>query len=214
MACLTANPSPTNARCCPSPASTEDVAVELYGWESEGQFWYGPTGLTAARSLRFPALDPACAVCAWKTNERCLDGLSLPLSTTVRDLGDCAVAMVDVSGSCPGPAAIVVAVPQHRRHVMRPELAFEVTAFVRFLEGANTTGSELSIHDQIENVLANERQRSVVFGLCAKGCSGDASIPLSEHIEHLSTAVVDWIRRRDANSRRLSRTRPKLAARF
>ncbi len=195
------------------PASSGCVAVELYGWESEGQFWHGPTELAGGQTRRFDALDRACALCAWKTKSRSPDGLSLTLATTVRDLGDCALATIDVNRYCPGPASIVVAVPAHRRHLVRPEFAFELTAFVRFLEGPNTAGSELLIHDQIERVLANERRPSVVFALCSTDCSGDVSIAISEHIEQLATALVHWLRMRDSNGRRLSRLGPTLLVR-
>jgi hypothetical protein len=79
-------------------------AVELYGWESKGQFWHGPTELTTSQN-------------------------------------------------------------------------------------------------QIERVLANERHRSIVFALSSSCCDGDMSIPVSEHIEHLATELVHWLRARDSKRR-------------
>jgi hypothetical protein len=50
-------------------------------------------------------------------------------------------------------------------------------------------------------VLANERHRSIVFALSSSCCNGDMSIPVSEHIEHLATELVHWLRARDSYRR-------------
>jgi hypothetical protein len=176
-------------------------AVELYGWESKGQFWHGPTELPAGQKRHFDALIPDGAFCTWRTKSRSPDGLCLALATSARDLDDCALATIDIDGFSTAPISIVVAIPAHRREVVRSEFAFELTAFVRFLQGPSSDGSELLVHDQIERVLANERRRSIVFALSSSCCNGDMSIPVSEHIEHLATELVHWLRARDSNRR-------------
>ncbi len=187
-----------NSCSCPSLYRPRSAAAELYGWECKEQFWYGPTQLEAARSRRITALDPSWAVCSWRKSSRSADALALTLSTTVRDLRDCAVATVDVNRLCAGPAAIVVAVSEHRLGSLRPDFAFELTAFARFLEGPNAAGSELMIHDHIERIIADARRRAVVFAFCSFCCSGDSGITVSTYIEQLAGGLIDWVRLRDS----------------
>ena len=191
---------------CKSFGMLGRTAVDLHGWESEGRFWYGPTELRVGSRRSFEALDPACALCLWKTNSHSPDGLPLTLMTAVRDLGDCAIATIDVDRSCPGPLSILAAVPAHRRPSLRAEFAFELTAFAHFLGGPDTNGSELAIHDHIDQVLAAGR-RSTVFALSTTACCADVSIALSRHIEQVAAGLIEWLSLRDSAGRGTRRGR-------
>ncbi len=126
----------------------------------------------------------------------------MPLSTTVRDLGDCALATIDTDGVNPGPLAILAVIPAHRRASMRAEFAFELTAFFRFFQGPCPTGSEVAIHDHVQQVLEADREQSLVFALCSLECTGDLGIAVSECIEPLSISILQWVLNRDAIANR------------
>ena len=198
-------------KACKSSELLRSATVDLYGWESEGRFWHGPTELRAGARRSLEALNPDCALCLWKTNSHSPDGLPLRMMTTVRDLGDCAIATIDVDRSCPGPVSIVAAVPAHRQPLLRPEFAFELTAFAHFLGGPHANGAELAIHDHIDHVLASGG-RSIVFALCTTACCEDVSIPLSRHIEQVATGLIEWLSLRDGSGRESTRRRPRTLA--
>ncbi len=183
--------------CSPSPIPVP--AADLYGWEREGQFWHGPTELRPSSRRRPETLDPAHALCAWTTHSRLPDGLSVELFTSARDLGDCALATIDLDSVGPGPAAVVAAIPIHRASRVRPEFAFELAAFARFLEGPEPTGSELTIHEQVEQILGSPRRHSTIFALSLAPQPCDVAISVSEHIEQVSISLLRWLEQRDQN---------------
>lgn len=184
-------------------------SIALYGWESAGEYWHGPTEWDPADPNLGPeVLDPARGFCSWKRNCPVTDRLQMALATTVRDLGDCALATIDTDGVDPGPLTILAVIPAHRRTVVRAEFAFELTAFFRFFQGPCPTGSEVVMHDHIHQVLDADREISLVFALCSPECTGDLGIAVSEYIEPVSLSILQWLSNRDAVA-----TRPALSDR-
>jgi hypothetical protein len=167
----------------------------LYGWDAENQFWYGPAQL-ARRStgtswltrqiLRCPAAFHGSAPCEHR------DGSTSNFLITAHDVGDCALATIDLAGAGAGPLEVLAAVPHHRLSHLRPDFAFELTAFARFYGSRTQTGAELAIHDAIEATLATDRSSDIVFSIGAHHLDGDIALALSPVIESLAVALVAW----------------------
>src|ERR1051326_1446928 len=134
--------------------------IELHSWDADALAWCEPHELAyrpaicrhLVRKLRethgswHGALrSNVPGEASWRFRASCYD------------LRDAALATIDLEGSPGGPLEIVLVLPAARRHHARPELAFEFSAFVRFLEGPTASGSELAIHDHLERVLQQAR---------------------------------------------------------
>jgi hypothetical protein len=173
----------------------------LYGWECSGQLWHGPTELPGQPIRRSADLDPSRGWGVWKTKRQLTHGLPVVLITTARDLTDCAMATIDTDYVHSGPASILAAVGAQRRSSVRSEFAFALTAFASFLEGPCSTGSELAVHEHIQQALDTDTHRSIVIALCARECMGDLGIAVSQHIEETAILMLRWAATRDSRQR-------------
>ena len=187
-----------------------DTTAVLYGWEADGEYWHGPTELTGNRKRAVEALDASRALCILKTKCRPY-GVPMVLTTTVRDVGDCALATIDTDTDEAGLLAVLTVVPANRRSTIRTDFAFEWTAFIRFLEHLCSAGSELALHDHVQQVLDTEKHESIVFALCSPACDGDLSIAVSEYIERVSVAILQWKLTRDSSAARTACGAPQAA---
>jgi len=124
--------------------------------------------------------------------------LMLNFCASIHDLGDAGLAVIDMDGSPGGPLQIILVVPAQRLPRVRPDRAFEFVPFVRFLEGPETVGSELAIHDYIQNVLARVAEpKTLVFSLESRHVLPEYHIVLSEQAERLAMSMIAWTAEKD-----------------
>jgi len=175
--------------------------IELHGWDSSARAWHGPDELTFAldgcgpilRKLRelpgswhgrLPAKqpgEPLVSVCA-----------------AIYDLGDAGLATIDIEGSPGGPLEVLLVIPAHRRSAIRPEMAFEFVSFLRFLEGRDSLGTEVAVHDYIERVLADGAQpATLVFSIETRPVLPEVRLLISQQAERLAMSMIECLAGRD-----------------
>ena len=175
--------------------------VHLYGWDCETQSWNGPNELEytlqgARRILQKLRNAPG----AWYGKLSCSVPDEPPLSfhTIIHDLGDAGLALIDMEDSTSGPMEVLAVIPNQRLARIRPDFAFEFLAFLRFLGGHASIGSELTIHDYIQNTLDTDRESSLIFSINIGSIVPEVDIVLSRHIERLSMSMLQWLSEKDA----------------
>lgn len=176
-------------------SSVDLCDVHLHGWDSKAGFWHGPTPLTTGvRGSRATAAKIRNARGAFHGKLRCsVPGLPcIDFPTTVYDLMDIGLAIVDLDSAYRGPVGVVAVIPAARRAHLRAEFAFEFVTLLSFLGGLTKAGSELTIHDYIEDILRTA-SCTQIFTVETAELSPDVSIVLSAHFEHLSAAMMDWL---------------------
>jgi len=183
-------------------ASGPPPVIELHGWDARTRSWHGPDELAYNLASCGSVLTQLRSLPgSWygHLRSRRWSGLTLSFCASIHDLGDAALAVIDMEGSPGGPLQIVLAVPAQRQPLVRPELAFEFVSFVRFLEGAETVGSELAIHDYIQRVLEESAEpRTLVFSIESRHVHPECHIPLSEQAERLAICMIAWMAEKDA----------------
>jgi len=68
---------------------------------------------------------------------------------------------------------------------------------ISFLGSPVNSGSELAIHDYIEEALRTEPPDTQVFSVETAEVSSDTGIVLSAHFENLAAAMLDWMAHRE-----------------
>ena len=183
----------------PSPAR---APIELHGWDAATQSWHGPDELAYLMAPGRAILNqlrklPGSWYGRLRSGRR--HELTLCLCASIHDLGDAALAVIDMEGSPGGPLQIVLVVPAQRLARVRPDLAFEFVCFVRFLEGPETAGAELAIHDHIQNVLERAAEpRTLVFSIEGRHVLPEYHIVLSEQAERVTMSMIAWTAEKDA----------------
>jgi hypothetical protein len=169
--------------------------ILLHGWDQAGKCWFGPEELDAAsyavgrvlRKLRNGGASLYGRFACGFPGE-----MPLEVGTLVQDLGDSAVAIVDMEGARGAPPQVLLVVPHQRLEHARPELAFEFVASLRFLRVIDD-GAELPVHDYIEAALRDAgAQVSHVFSIGASSVEPEFEMILSQHVEELAVALVQW----------------------
>ena len=186
----------------PKTISPQCASIELHGWDAPTQTWHGPDELAynvapCRRILNQLRRLPG----SWygRLQSHRPDELALNFRASIHDLGDAGLAVIDMEGSPGGPLQIVLVVPARRLARIRPDLAFEFVSFVRFLEGPETLGAELAIHDRIQQVLSHAGEpRNLVFSIESRHVLPEYRIALSEHVERLATSMIAWTTEKDA----------------
>jgi hypothetical protein len=117
--------------------------------------------------------------------------------TSVYDLTDAGLAIVHLDGTHGGPVGIVAVIPRDRRRLLRDDFAFELMTLISFLGSPINSGSELAIHDYIDQVLRVETSTTQIFAVETAELSSDISIVLSAHFEQLAAAMLDWMAARE-----------------
>ena len=183
--------------------------VALHGWDSRGQEWHGPDELAYTLSgsrqiLR--KLRPLASSWHGRLHAQMPGHLSLNLCASIHDLGDAGLAVIDLEGSPGGPLEVTLVVPAHRRTRVRKEFAFEFAAFLRFLEGPESSGSELAIHDYIQRVLREtDAATTLVFSIETRYLEREVQILIAQQVERLAISMIAWMTEKDAaHSTRLS----------
>ena len=182
------------------PSSINHWNVHLHGWDATAEFWHGPTPLTRAVGRSHTGAERIRnARSGFHGKLRCsVPGLPcLEFHTAVYDLMDIGVAIVHLDGAEGGPAGVIAVVPATRRQRLRPEFAFEFVTLLSFFAGPSKAGSELAIHDYIDEVVRTGAPGTQVFTVETAELDPDVGIVLSAHFEHLAAAMVDWLATRD-----------------
>jgi hypothetical protein len=181
-----------------SPIESPDI--HLHGWDSQAEAWHGPIPLAPGkRGARAALAGVRNARGAFHGKLRCsVPGVPcIEFHTEVYDLRDAGLAIVHLDGADGGPVGIVAVVPRNRRKFLRSDFAFELMTFVSFLGSPVNRGSELPIHDYIDEVLRSEPSATQVFALETSEVSPDIGIVLSAHFENLAAAISDWMATRE-----------------
>lgn len=175
--------------------------VHLYGWDCESQAWHGPNELKytlqgSRRILQKLRNTPG----SWYGKLSCSvpDEPPLNFHTIIHDLGDAGLAVIDMEDSPSGPLEVLAVIPKQRLARVRPDFAFEFLAYLRFLGGHSSFGSELTIHDCIQNTLETDKESSLIFSINIGVIVPEVDIVLSKHIERLSMSMLQWLSEKDA----------------
>jgi hypothetical protein len=193
--------NPTVPTEMPETAQCEPC-VALHGWDSRDQVWHGPDELAYTLSgsreiLR--KLRPLASSWHGRLHAQMPGRLSLNFCASIHDLGDAGLAIIDLEGSPGGPLEVTLVVPTHRRARIRKDFAFEFAAFLRFLEGTESSGSELPIHDYIHRVLCDaDAATTLVFSIETRFLERDVQILIAEQVERLAMSMIAWITEKDA----------------
>jgi len=174
--------------------------IQSHGWDAHTQSWRGPDEfefkLEDSRHLLQRLRRSAGA---WHGKLTCRFPGEMPASffTTIYDLGDSGVAMIDLEDSGGPPVEILAVVPHHRVSKIRTEFAFEFVSFLRFVRVAGT-GSELAIHDYIEQTLREaDGSSSLVFSIDAGVIPLEMSLVMSVQSERLAAGMLQWLSEKD-----------------
>jgi hypothetical protein len=175
--------------------------VHLHGWDAQAETWHGPNGLSAgARGTRHILSKVKIAGRAFQLKLKCcVPGLPcMEFSTAIYDLRDTGLGIVHLDGVHGGPVGILAVLPRSRRRLLRNDFPFELMSVISFLGAPVNSGSELAIHDYIEEVLRTERSSTHVFAVETGELGSDDGIVLSAHFEQLAAAMLDWLAMRES----------------
>jgi hypothetical protein len=185
------------------PVSAQhETCIALHGWDSRGQVWHGPDELAYTLSgsreiLR--KLRPLAGSWHGRLHAQMSGQLSLNFFASIHDLGDVGLATIDLEGSPGGPLEVTLVVPAHRRASIRKDFAFECAAFLRFLEGPESSGAELAIHDYIHRVLSETPPATtLVFSIETRILEREVQILIAEQVERLAISMIAWMAEKDA----------------
>jgi hypothetical protein len=176
--------------------------IELHGWDSRARAWHGPDELTyTLKGCRHILSKLRELPGSWYGRLRARERGGPPLSfcASIHDVGDAGLAVIDMEGSPGGPLEIILVVPAQRRAKVRPDLAFEFVSFLRFLEGPESLGSEMAIHDYIEGALSEAgKPATLIFSIQTRFVLPEAHIPISQQAERLAMSMTAWMAEKDA----------------
>lgn len=164
--------------------------------------WHGPDELEFSRAGCQGLIAKLRALSgSWygRLHGQTPDGVPLAFWATTRDLDDAGLATLDLEGSRGGPLLSMLIVPVERRPLVRADLAFEFVSYLRFLEGRESVGSELALHDYVEHMLATaDRDRTLVFSVESRFVVDETRIPLCEQADRLAASLIACMAERDA----------------
>jgi len=173
---------------------TARCQMEVYGWDSDAFAWFGPTQLSfrpAACRHMIRQLVEAAGSWHGLLRSRVPGEPSFDFRASFHDLGDAGLGTIDLDGSPGGPLEVLLVIPAARRARLRPELAFEFASFLRFLDGPETAGAELPIHDHVQRVLELPAgPATLVFSIETRSVLPEVRLHLSQQAEKLITAIA------------------------
>jgi hypothetical protein len=190
----------TDSGAMPETAQHEP-RIALHGWDSREHVWHGPDELSNApigsRDI-LRKLRPLASSWHGKLHTQMSGRLSLDFCASVHDLGDSGLATIDLEGSPGGPLEVTLVVPAHRRALVRKDFPFEFAAFLRFLEGPESSGSELAIHDYVHRVLSEvTAATTLVFSIETRFLEREVQILIAEQVERLALSMIAWMNEKD-----------------
>lgn len=177
-------------------------AVDLHGWDALTRSWHGPDelcGSNAGKGRVLRALRRMPGSWHGKLREPVPGAVPLTFCASIHDLGDAGLLLIDMEGSPGGPLEVVAVIPAHRRARVRPEFAFEFASFVRFLEGPESSGSELAIHDYIERTLREtDPSRTLIFSIEARFEEPEIRLLVAPQVEAAALSMIAWMTEKEA----------------
>ncbi len=178
------------------------TAVELHGWDPATASWHGPDelhhSLTGCRAI-LSKLRAAGGTWYGPLKTQLPGEPALSVWASTRDLEDAGLATLDLEGSSGGPLQTILIVPSQRRGHLRADLAFEFVSHLRFLEGRESTGSEMAIHDYVESALRqSDPSKTLVFSVESRFVLAETRIALCEVTDRLVSGMVAWLTERDS----------------
>jgi hypothetical protein len=181
-----------------------ELSIQWHGWDATCAAWHGPDeldfSLAGSRGL-LGRLRQFSGSWTGRLGTPAGGGIPLSLWASVHDLGDTALAALDADGSPGGPLEVLLVAPAQRRPKLRAELAFEFVSYLRFLEGAASSGRELALHEYIEHALAEPadplRTDALVFSIENRLLEPDVQFLVSQQAERLAMSMIAWMAERD-----------------
>jgi len=172
----------------------------LHGWDFQSRFWHGPTPLEQsgrAVSATFRKLRNTTG--SFNGKLRCsVEGLpSIEFDTAVYDRSDIGVAVIHAAGRSGGPVAVLAILPASRRKRLRAEFPFEFVTSLSFLAGPIKDGTELMVHDYVDEILRTDLSSTQAFAIEMAELNQEVTIVLSEYFELLSAAMLAWLTAKD-----------------
>lgn len=196
------NPSPMYKA---KTESTEDRDVHLHGWDSKTGQWHGPTQLTrpvGGRRATLAKLKAARRAFHGKFRTSVPGLPCLDFHTAAYNLADIGVAIVHLEGAHPGPVGIMAILPAARRQRLRADFPLEFVTLLSLFGGLSGRGSELTVHNYIEEVLRTRAPCTQIFTAETAELPIDLSIVLSVHFERLGDAMIQWLNMQDSDEDR------------
>ena len=187
--------------CKPNSCSAAlgDTDIHIHGWDSAGWFWHDVTsGCPHSMKLQ-PSRKLRNAPAAFQGRYCRVRGSPVvEFRTSAYDLADAGPAIVHQDDASGAPVGALTILPAHRRPRLRKEFAFGFVSHLSFFGGLINPDSELAIHDYVDNLLQTDQTSTLVFTVeTAEACS-DAGMVLSEYLEQLAIAILEWLCARDA----------------
>lgn len=175
--------------------------IELHGWDADTSAWFGPDDIefrpsTCRRLCRKLQETPG----SWHgvLRSRVPGESPWAFRASFHDLTDAGLGTLDLDGSPGGPQQIVLVVPACCRARVRPELAFEFASYLRFLEGPESKGTELAIHDRIQSALdRSDARATLVFSIETRPIEPEVRVHLAQQAEKLITAMAAALSRNE-----------------
>lgn len=180
-------------------AALGDTDIHIHGWDSAGWFWHDVTGGMPAQHETAAVLRKLRnAPAAFQGRCHVRGSPVVEFRTSAYDLADAGLAIVHQDDASGAPVGALTILPAHRRPRLRKEFAFGFVSHLSFFGGLINPDSELAIHDYVDNLLQTDQTSTLVFTVeTAQACS-DAGMVLSEYLEQLAIAILEWLCARDA----------------
>ena len=177
--------------------------IELHGWDAQARAWHGPDemafSLRGCRDL-LHKLQEVPGSWYGRLRAHAPGEMPLHIRASVHDLGDAGLAVLYIEGSPGGPMEIILVVPAQRRAKLRQDLAFEFVSFLRFVEGPESLGVEIAVHDYVERVLHEGGDpATLIFTVETLSITPDAHLPLSQQAEKLAASMIAWMAAKDGH---------------
>ncbi len=174
---------------------------QIYGWDARSQTWSGPyclSPLRVSRRLRDALRNAPGRSWYGRVNSGAADQ-EARFFVLMHALGDCAVALIYCDDSKSGPAEIVMAIPPRGSARLRPDFAFEAVAFARFL-GAIGEGDAQRVDELMAAAISTApREDALVFSISTGLWTSDLDYLLSNCVEQVATAALEWLAERELN---------------
>ncbi|MBZ5584965.1 MAG: hypothetical protein LAQ30_22695 [Acidobacteriia bacterium] len=175
--------------------------IELHGWDSRSRAWHGPDEISFTLAGTRRILNKLRELAGCWHGKLQAQGPGVPPLTfcaQIYDLGDAGLATVDMEGSPAGPLEIMLAIPPQRRARLRPELAFEFASYLRFLEGPESQGVEMAIHDHVENAIReSDPATTLLISVEMRFLTPEVHILVADAAGKLAMSLIAWLAEKD-----------------
>lgn len=164
------------------------TAISLYGWDPLSE-WFGPEEICVQPTTQL--LRRFRHRSGWYAGTvRCSSPVSPDVFVTARDLGDVAVATMDLP-NMPAPVQLLGVLPAVRRSSLRAEFAFHFTSYAALLN-ALPGSAEAAVYDGIEAALAQQENGNIAFSIQPETFPCELAIDMAHAIECLCGSILRW----------------------